>query len=115
MATINSTHQLFLAVVRQIPNGRVMSYGAIARHAGMPNHARHVGVALRGLPANSEIPWWRVVNAAGEVVERGLDGHADLQRVLLEGEGVCLVAGRVDMRVFAWKGLVDGAQENLSR
>ncbi|WP_374355933.1 MGMT family protein [Chitinimonas sp.] len=95
--------QAFLRVIQQIPPGRVMSYGAVARAAGLPRHARHVGVALKRLPDEQAVPWWRVVNGEGRISPRGLDGSDDLQRVLLEAEAVEFDgAGRIDLRRFAW-------------
>ncbi len=99
-------HTAFLAVIRTIPPGWVMSYGAVARAAGLPRHARHVGVALKQLDdPEGSVPWWRVVNGEGRISPRGLDGSDDLQRVLLEGEGVKFgPQGRIDMRRFGWGG-----------
>lgn len=89
--------------VRRIPPGRVAAYGAIAAMAGRPRSARGVGRILRDLPDASDLPWWRVINARGEIsIPRS--GHArPLQRALLEDDGVVFNdAGRVDMRVYGW-------------
>jgi len=103
--TLNAQHQAFLKVIRTIPEGWVMSYGSVARAAGLPRHARHVGVALKHLPEDNDVPWWRVVNGEGRISPRGLDGSDDLQRVLLEAEGVQFSEnGRVDLRRFGWGG-----------
>lgn len=100
---MNAQHAAFIAVIRGIPPGWVMSYGAIARAAGLPRHARHVGVALKLHVGGDEVPWWRVVNGEGRISPRGLDGSDDLQRVLLEGEGVAFGDnGRIDLRRFGW-------------
>ena len=80
-----------------------MSYGSVARAAGLPRHARHVGVALKHLPEGSDVPWWRVVNGEGRISPRGLDGSDDLQRVLLQAEGISFGdSGRIDLRRFGW-------------
>ena len=94
-----------LAVVRRIPRGRVASYGQVARMAGLPRHARHVGYALHGLPTGSPIPWHRVINARGAISLRGMDlGAADTQRLRLENEGVRFdVRGRVSFERHGWK------------
>ena len=79
--------QIYKAV-RRIPKGKVASYGQVAELAGLEGHARQVGYALHALPANSGVPWHRVVNAKGEISPRsGGDSH-ELQRLLLEEEGV---------------------------
>lgn len=89
--------------VRAVPPGRVASYGAIAAVAGRPRSARGVGRVLRQLPEGSDVPWWRVINARGEItIPRS--GHArPLQRALLQDEGVRFGPdGRVDLEVFGW-------------
>ncbi|GAB3242992.1 MGMT family protein [Chitinimonas naiadis] len=102
---MNAQHAAFYAVIQTIPDGWVMSYGAVARAAGLPRHARHVGVALKQVPDTLQVPWWRVVNGEGRISPRGLDGSDDLQRVLLEAEGVRFGEnGRIDLRRFGWGG-----------
>lgn len=86
------------AVVAQIPYGRVVSYGQIARLLGAPRAARQVGWAMRRCP--DELPWQRVVMADGSIAG---GGYAELRRALLEGEGVALdPSGRVDMARYRW-------------
>lgn len=81
------------AVVAQIPYGRVVSYGQIARLLGAPRAARQVGWAMRRCP--EALQWQRVVKDNGEIAG---GGHADFRRMLLEEEGVeFLPDGRVDM------------------
>jgi methylated-DNA-protein-cysteine methyltransferase-like protein len=91
-------------VVRQIPRGRVATYGQVATLAGLDGHARQVGYALHALPSSMKVPWHRVVNARGEVSARtGGDSH-ELQRKLLEAERVTFDArGRIDLEHFRWK------------
>lgn len=87
------------AVVAQIPYGRVVSYGQIARMLGAPQSARQVGWAMRRCP--DELPWQRVVRADGSVAG---GGHAALRRALLEGEGIVFdPSGRVDMERHRWR------------
>jgi len=90
-------------VVQRIPRGRVASYGQIAALAGIPRHARQVGYALHHLSGDSDVPWQRVLNAAGEIAKRAYPEDARWQRDLLEEEGVEFdVGGRVLPRYF-WK------------
>jgi methylated-DNA-protein-cysteine methyltransferase related protein len=101
----DSSYRKIWAVVNRIPRGRVATYGQVARLAGLPNHARLAGYALHALPARSDVPWHRVVNAKGEVSPRR-DGseHHRLQRVMLEKERVRFDArGRIPLAVFRWK------------
>lgn len=88
--------------VLKIPKGRVSTYGWIARLAGMRGHARMVGYALHRLPMGMEIPWHRVINAAGRISLPKRGGHYDRQRRLLEREGIRFVRDRVDLRLFGW-------------
>lgn len=93
-------------VVRCIPQGRVATYGQIARMLGSPRSARTVGWALRAVPEGESIPWQRVVNGRGEVsFSQGSEG-ALVQRALLEEEGILFDAqGRIDLKVYGWEGL----------
>ena len=97
-------YELIWSVVRKVPRGRVARYGQISELAGLEGHARQVGYALHNLPAKSNIPWHRVVNAKGEISERtGGDSH-ELQRLLLEAEGVEFdLRGRMDLKRYRWK------------
>ena len=92
-------------VVDRIPRGRVATYGQVARMAGRPGAARQVGWALHALPSGSHTPWHRVLNAEGRISPRGLGQEEEIQRRLLEGEGVPFDArGRVDLERFGWDG-----------
>ncbi len=91
-------------IVRQIPRGRIATYGQVAELAGLEGHARQVGYALHALPAGIDIPWHRVINARGEVSARTRGDSHELQRALLEAEGVKFDRrGRIDLRKYGWK------------
>ena len=61
--------------IREIPCGRVASYGQIAKIAGVPRGARQVGFALRQLPPRHGVPWYRVVQVSGTIAfEKGSGG-----------------------------------------
>jgi methylated-DNA-protein-cysteine methyltransferase-like protein len=98
-----SSYDRIYAVVRRIPRGRVASYGQVARIAGLPRHARLVGYALHNLPAETRLPWHRVVAADGRIAKRALPDEARWQRELLEKEGVVLLGGVVDTERYGWK------------
>lgn len=92
------------AVIRQIPPGRVATYGQIAVIVGNCT-ARMVGYALAATPANGEVPWQRVINAQGKISLRAMSGENALQRQLLEEEGIHFSAqGKVDLRHYRWYG-----------
>lgn len=91
-------------IVRQIPRGRVATYGQVAELAGLEGHARQVGYALHALPRGMKLPWHRVVNARGEVSPRSSDDSHELQRELLENEGVTFDRrGRMDLQKYRWR------------
>ncbi|MFH1754584.1 MAG: MGMT family protein [Candidatus Latescibacterota bacterium] len=91
------------SIILMIPRGRVATYGQIADMAGLPGHARQVGYALRVLPADSGVPWHRVVNAQGEISGRFDADGEDEQRILLEEEGVAFThSGRISLAEYRW-------------
>lgn len=91
-------------IVRQIPRGRVATYGQIADLAGLDGQARQVGYALHAAPSSLKLPWHRVINSRGEVSARTNGDSHELQRHLLEAEGIVFDArGRIDMRTFQWR------------
>ena len=97
-------HARIVDVARQIPRGRVATYGQIAALAGLPRYARHVGYALRELPDDSDVPWHRVLGARGEVSRRSSSDTHEIQRHLLEAEGIVFdERGRVDLDEFRWE------------
>jgi methylated-DNA-protein-cysteine methyltransferase-like protein len=99
-------------VVNGIESGYVATYGQVAAIAGMPGAARQVGWALAALTQESDVPWHRVINARGEISPRGGPEIVDLQRALLESEGVEFNArGRVDLDCYVW---VPGRRKRLS-
>ncbi|MDA0267036.1 MAG: MGMT family protein [Cyanobacteria bacterium] len=93
------------AVVREIPQGQVATYGQVAELAGLIGKPRLVGYALYRVDAADAVPWHRVINAKGEVSHRlSRNGSDYLQRVLLEDEGVVFTAkGKVDLATYRWQ------------
>lgn len=92
-------------LVRQVPPGRVVSYGTIARLLGRPRAARTVGWALNSLPEGHDVPWHRVVNSRGRISLGGHGQGGELQRAMLEAEGVEFdKQGQIDLKRFGWEG-----------
>jgi methylated-DNA-protein-cysteine methyltransferase related protein len=81
--------------IRQIPRGRVSTYGAIAKAAGYPRCARHVGRVLKEVDG---LPWQRVLGSGGRISLRG--ELALEQRFLLQAEGVRFRGRRADLEAF---------------
>ncbi|WP_413284771.1 MGMT family protein [Vibrio sp. MA40-2] len=93
--------QIFV-VIHQIPQGKVSTYGDIAKMAGYPGYARHVGKALSNLPEGSTLPWFRVINSAGKISLTG--ENFNRQKVRLVKDGVVVSeTGRVNLRQFKWQ------------
>jgi methylated-DNA-protein-cysteine methyltransferase-like protein len=76
-----------ISIIRSIPEGKVMTYGQIARHAGSPRGARQVVRILYAMSKNYKLPWHRIVNVRGEISIAD-DESFELQAFLLRGEGV---------------------------
>ena len=87
-------------VVGSIPKGTVATYGQVAELASLPRGARQVGRVLKSLPADTRLPWHRVVNAQGRVSLPGDAGRR--QRCRLRSEGIEMLNGRVSLARFRW-------------
>lgn len=99
-----NTFDLIYAVVKRIPKGRVASYGQVAALAGNPRWSRVVGYALHVNPDPEGIPCFRVVTNEGGLSEAFAFGGINMQRELLERDGVEFDgAGRVIMEKYRWR------------
>jgi methylated-DNA-protein-cysteine methyltransferase-like protein len=89
-------------IVKQIPPGKVVSYGQISRM--IPGcTARMVGYALASLPKDSDVPWQRVINSKGKISPHGAGFGSAMQRALLEQEGIIFHEDNsIDFNVFGW-------------
>jgi methylated-DNA-protein-cysteine methyltransferase-like protein len=97
-------YERIYAVVRQIPVGRVATYGQVASIVGDCT-ARMVGYAMAATPVGSDVPWQRVINAQGKISPRGDHLGSEEQRLRLEEEGVHFDAnGKVDWAQVRWAG-----------
>jgi methylated-DNA-protein-cysteine methyltransferase-like protein len=87
-------------VVKQIPRGRVLSYGALAKILRLPGGARSAGRAMAATPSGKGIPWHRVLGEGGKLLIR--EPYASLQKKLLESEGVEVIESRVNLKRHLW-------------
>jgi methylated-DNA-protein-cysteine methyltransferase related protein len=87
-------------LVQQIPRGRVLTYGALAKTLRLRGGARSAGRAMAATPSGKGIPWHRVVGERGKILIR--EPYASLQKKLLESEGVKVVESRLDLKRYAW-------------
>ena len=96
-------------LVRQIPHGKVVTYGQVAQTLPPPAgieleeykafSPRWVGSAMAACP--DDVPWQRVINSQGKISQRP---GAERQRQLLEEEGILFVKDKVDLKVYQWRG-----------
>ena len=102
-------------VCRSIPYGRVVSYGQIAFLCGAPRNARQVGYALRTDKLGKNIPAHRIVNSKGQLSGAWHFGSSDLQKELLESEGIELYKADnlwcLDIEKYIWKPGVNAIEQ----
>ena len=104
MSAVNSSdyRERVYAIVREIPKGRVMTYGQLAIILGEGYTARTVGYVMGGADSES-VPWQRVINSQGKCSTGRLTIPLNLQQELLEAEGVVFSErGKCDLRQFQW-------------
>lgn len=108
-------YQRVAVVCREIPHGKVVTYGQIALLCGKPRNARQVGYALNKKVSGQDIPAHRVVNTKGILSGAASFEMPGLQRRLLEAEGVRVEEGeRVNLETFGWKNTLDDALRLLA-
>lgn len=94
-------------VVAGIPRGHVLTYGEVARLAGMSRAARRVSMAMRRAPRGMKLPWHRVINAQGKISFPPDSSGFQRQKELLEQEGVVFLNGKIDLERFGYQGALD--------
>lgn len=99
LVTDSPTKRIYEAV-KKIPKGRVATYGKVAEMAGNPRMSRAVGNALHKNPDPDHIPCYRVVNSKGELAGAFAFGGEEVQRKLLEADGIEVVNGKVDLKKY---------------
>ncbi|MDY6458399.1 MGMT family protein [Acinetobacter faecalis] len=93
----------FYGIIQLIPKGKVATYGQIAKLAGLPKHARHVGFALKNMADDTAVPWHRVINSQGKISLSKEDGFGEnIQILKLQSEGVVVLNGKVNLKLFQW-------------
>jgi methylated-DNA-protein-cysteine methyltransferase-like protein len=99
-----NTFEIIYAVVKEIPFGKVATYGQIAAIVSPGLPARIVGYALHGLPEGSDVPWQRVINSKGQISYTATrHDHESLQQRILEQEGIKFSSdGKIDLAKDRW-------------
>ncbi len=96
------THRV-IDTIRNIPLGRVATYGQIAGMAGNRRAARQVARILHACSHTQGLPWHRVVNREGRIALPAFSGYEDQKRLLVN-EGVGFDGtGRIDLERFLWR------------
>ncbi|WP_082232495.1 MGMT family protein [Halobacillus massiliensis] len=91
-----------LAVIRSIPEGRVMTYSQVAVKAGSPRAARQVVRILHSMSRKHNLPWHRVINAKGEIAIKDEEAAFE-QQLALEMEGITVINRKVDLDTYQAK------------
>lgn len=92
---------IYLALAK-IPKGKVITYGNLAKLAGMPNGARLAGRLVCELPSGSRLPWHRVINAQGKTSMPVNSDSYNAQMQRLEKEGVVFHNGKIKLSVYGY-------------
>lgn len=91
-------------LVREIPRGKVMTYGQIATILGCPRAARAVGYAMHASGRRDDVPWQRVINSKGRISARTEVERPLIQHLLLAAECVLFdETGACDLSVYQWE------------
>ncbi|WP_077211949.1 MGMT family protein [Bacillus dakarensis] len=102
-----------IEIIRNIPEGSVMTYGQIAALAGSPRAARQIVRILHSMSKKHRLPWHRIVNAKGEVAIKDDELHHE-QIMSLRDEGVKVDHnGKVDLEKYQWRGSLHTRETTL--
>ncbi|QQG43701.1 MAG: MGMT family protein [Candidatus Daviesbacteria bacterium] len=94
-----------IQIIKQIPEGKVTTYGTIATLAGLPRGGRLVGGILHANSEKLDLPWQRIINRHGLISTKCLEHPKPLQKKLLEEEGVAVSTDfMVDLKKYGWWG-----------
>lgn len=89
-----------IQIIKDIPEGKVMTYGQVAKLAGNPRAARQVARILHTMSRKHHLPWHRVINAKGQIAMKD-EAKFNEQRLSLEAEGIEVNnAGKVDLMKY---------------
>ena len=92
-----------VAVIKNIPEGKVLTYGSVAARAGNRKSARQVSRILHSMSEGQNLPWHRVINSKGGISLRPCKGY-EVQKALLESEGVKFAKnGHINLNKYLWK------------
>ena len=90
-------------ILAAVPSGKVLTYGQLAKLAGLPKAARMIGRILSNLPKETKLPWHRVINAAGRISLAEDNPSFTLQKARLQEEGIVFSDNRISLKKFNWQ------------
>jgi len=99
--------QSLYAALASLPQGKLSTYGQLAKRCGYPNYARQVGKTLSKLPKDTKLPWYRVVNSQGKISFKPGDPKFVLQLQLLQSEGVEFKGKKINLHKHRWQPSLD--------
>ncbi len=95
--------QIIIEILKNVPYGKVSTYGQVATLAGSPKSARLVVRLLHSSTKKHDLPWHRIINSKGFISLKPGNGY-ELQKSMLESEGVILSQkGKIDLSRFLWQ------------
>lgn len=94
--------ETILQTLSLVPEGKVTTYGALAKQAGYPGNARLVGFILKRLPANTTLPWHRVLNSRGQISFPEMSPEFLIQKARLEQEGIIFSNNTCSLKKYSW-------------
>jgi len=108
---IKTSTQQAVNIIRNIPEGRVLTYGIVAALAGKPRGARQISRILHSMSKKYDLPWHRIVNSKGKISLKQSRGY-ELQKALLESEGIKFSkTDTIDLKLYSWNiSIVDSLQ-----
>jgi len=100
-----------LEIMKDIPYGKVITYGRVADIAGNPRASRQVAWVLNVYSHKYNLPWHRIINSRGMISLKKGQGF-ELQKALLEAEGILVEDnGSINLKKYLW----DGKSQKLDR
>ena len=98
----NNLFERILAIIKQIPKGKIATYGQIATMVGIQN-PRLVGFALASQKEDTEVPWFRIINSKGKISFPEESDSFKIQYSLLKNEGIIFDAkNQVNLNIYRW-------------
>jgi methylated-DNA-protein-cysteine methyltransferase related protein len=98
----NTFYSNAVSVIKNIPFGKVATYGQIAMMAGNYRAARQISWILRSSSKKHDLPWHRIINKQGKISLRKSEGY-ELQEVMLKKEGIIFEDDKIDLSKYLWK------------